>query len=138
MANRDLHDVLLIKAMAAHLASTELAGEQGEEIAAAYERIRQKAKALHDRSWPGDAQAFDFEVPPLAVNGASYRLPRGMQGHQALFDRRARGERAIVLAGQLAAWAEGHQEAFEIEVRLEAEAKARATEKSGKSQVGFG
>ena len=123
--------------MAERLAGTQPEGEQGDEIAAAYERVRQKAKALHDRSWPEDEQAFDLEVPPLVVSSASYRLPRGMQGHQALIDQRARGDRAIVLAGQLAAWAEGHKEGFEVEARLEAEARVRASEKSDKGAVGF-
>ena len=47
-----------------------------------------------------------------------------MQGHRALIDSHARGEAAVVLAAQLEAWARGHQEAFEIEFRLEAEAEA--------------
>jgi hypothetical protein len=54
----------------------------------------------------------------VTVTRSLRTLPPGMQGHQALLNSQARGEATVVLAGQLEAWARGHQEAFEIEQRL--------------------
>jgi hypothetical protein len=41
-----------------------------------------------------------------------------------------------VLLGQLSAWAESHQDAFEVEERLKAEAAIHA-EKAGRRPTGF-
>jgi hypothetical protein len=72
-----------------------------------------------------------------ATTTAVQRLPRGMMGSQPSLDALARGNRALVLAQQLAGWAAGHQEAFEIEARLEASAKQTA-EAAAKPNFGFG
>jgi hypothetical protein len=123
--NQNLHAVTKIRSMAESLAKrTGVVADEGCELAAAYERLRQQAKELNERAWPDDT-SFDNDVPPLADRKSVRTLPRGMSNAQASVDALATGQRAVLLAGQLAAWAQGHQDAFEIEARLETEAKAR-------------
>jgi hypothetical protein len=137
MSTTDLHEVIVVKSMATALAASADPGpDEALEIVAGYERARQRAKMLNDRAWPGSS--FDAEVPPSTPAQSVHRLPRGMEGHQAITDAQARGKRAMVLSRQLAAWAEGHQEAFEIEARLAADVAAKAKQQQSKGNVGFG
>jgi hypothetical protein len=139
VVNANLHAVLRIKQQARELATHSGAGpDEAQEITAAYERLREQARDLNARAWPDD-QSFDRDMPALTSTGALARLPRALSSSQPQFDAVASGQRALVLARQLAAWAEGHQEAFELEAKLEADAKARAAAgKTTKPTVGFG
>jgi hypothetical protein len=109
----DLRDIIRIKAMA-EAAATALPPHprdaQSDEVAATFVRLRAQALALHKRAGWGDEDAFALEIPVLA-------------GYPAPIQR---GDRARVLLGQLAAWAAGYQEAFEVEEQMKANAAARA------------
>lgn len=142
MANQSLHDVMTIRAMAEAVARrTSVSPTEGDALADAYERARTRAKRMFERAWPDDADTFDDELPPVsAFKSSGRRLPLGMQSQQPLIEAVARGEQAVVYASQLAAWALGHQEAFELEARLEVDAKAKAAaarEASKKGPTGF-
>lgn len=144
MVNPNLHAVMTIKRQARELAArTAAAPDEAHEITAAYQRLREQAQDLNARAWPED-QSFVRDVPPLTSMTSLRRLPRTMSGSQPLVDAVASGQRASILAGQLAAWAEGHQEAFELEARLEAEAEAKVkvvaaeAAETAKPVVGFG
>lgn len=102
----------------------DVAADEGYELAAAYERLRQQAKELNARAWLDDT-CFGHDVPPLADRKSVRTLPRGMSNAQASVDALATQQRAVLLAAQLAGWAKGHQEAFEVEARLEADAKVK-------------
>jgi hypothetical protein len=125
VVNANLHAALTIKQQARELAARSAAApDEAHEITGAYERLRERAQDLNARAWP-ENQTFDRDVPPLTSTASLRRLPRGMSGAQPLVDAVASGQRASILAGQLAAWAQGHQEAFELEARLEVEAEAK-------------
>lgn len=132
----DLRTVLRIRATATAAASEgrQITPDLGDEMASAYERLRQDARDLFKRAGWGDDAAFDREVPPITVTRAIVPLPLGMAGHASGRDAIARGERAQFLLSQLAAWADSHRDAFEVEARLKAEAEAKA---APKSTVGF-
>lgn len=143
MANPNLHAVITIKRQARELAARPAtAPDEAHEITIAYERLREQARDLNARAWPED-QSFDRNMPPLTSTTSLNRLPRGMSSSQPLVDAVASGQRASILAGQLAAWAEGHQEAFELEARLKAEAEAKVkvvaaeAAEAAKPAVGF-
>lgn len=104
-----------IKNMAREAADIEVKWSYvGAEVTRAYERLRQDAKALATRAGWNDDDSFEHEVPELKPVDRGSHNPSVVTGNQAK-----------VLLGQLAAWAEGHQETFEIEARLRADAEAR-------------
>jgi hypothetical protein len=78
-------------------------------------------------------------LPPLDTQPVvrATRAVTAAYGGQSAYQAAGAGRRARVLLGQLGAWAAGHQEAFEIEERLKADAKARAGQKPKRS-AGFG
>ena len=140
MSNANLRSVLRIKTMAraASAGTSELfSAETGWEMAAAYERLRQEARKLNDRAGWGNGDEFDQELPPLDSDPAAVARLLGSPptAHQNI----SRGRRARVLLGQLEAWAEGHQEAFELEARFKADAEAKRQAPAGaKPRIGFG
>jgi hypothetical protein len=140
MTNVNLHAMLTLKQRARELTARSASDpDEAHEITGVYERLREQARDLNSRAWPED-QTFDRDVPPLTSTASLRRLPRTMSRSQPLIDAVASGQRASILAGQLAAWAEGHQEAFELEAKLkiEAEAKAKvAAAEAAKPTVGF-
>jgi hypothetical protein len=69
-------------------------------------------------------------LPEIAYDLA---LDSGDHSYRAV----SRGQRARVLLGQLAAWAAGFQETFELEARLETDARVKA-EESRRQPPGFG
>jgi hypothetical protein len=125
MASQDLRAVIRIKSMARAAADVRefKRSETGAELAAAYERLRQEARSLHERAGWGDGNSFDRELPPLHPDIATT-------------SPMSAGRRALVLLGQLAAWAEGYQEVFEIEAGLRAQAEAKIKTAS-KQPTGF-
>lgn len=136
--NLNLRAVLRIKTMArAAISPTEaFSGPTGEEMAAAYERVRLEARNLNKRAGWGDDEDFDRELPPLRdstpqTTNLAQRI--GSTDHGDIEG----GRRARVLLGQLAAWAEGHQEAFELEARLQADAEAKLRAQAPKNRPGF-
>jgi hypothetical protein len=138
VVNADLHAVVGITTMARALAGYgQLDPDTAFEIVAAYERVRQDARALNVRAWPDDG-SFDRDVPALTATASVRRLPHTMSSAQASVDAVAAGSRAVVLAAQLASWAEGHQEAFEIEARLTAAAEAKAKTDAAATQPPLG
>ena len=66
-------------------------------------------------------------MPALAHERVSADWITAPIGGPEQYERVVNGRRAKVLLGQLAAWATGHQEAFEIEARFKAEAEAKVT-----------
>jgi hypothetical protein len=138
----DLGAVVRIKTMArsAMGSGDPTSPEAGQEMAAAYERLRGEAFALFQRAGWGDRDAFDRELPPLDPDRPRARATRAMAmavgGHDA-FQHLADGRRARVLLGQLAGWAEGHQEAFEIEARIKTTAEAKAKAAPARQPPGF-
>lgn len=136
----DLRTVLRIKSMAKAAADVpegrRISPERGDEMGAAYDRLRTEARALHVRAGWGAAEDFDAMLPPI-VGGRVGR--RAITEQPAPVDAVARGERARVLLGQLAGWAEGHQEAFQVEEQMKTTAAARvAAEVEAARKFGFG
>jgi hypothetical protein len=133
----DLRAVIRIKnmAQAAASGSDQPGPEEGLEMAAAYERLRAEARALNRRAGWGEGEEFDKDLPPINTSmgnsGPVYTWLAGDPDQQVTIGRRAR-----VLLGQLAAWAAGNQEAFEIEERLKADAATRAARRT-KDPPGF-
>jgi hypothetical protein len=117
----DLHAIVRIKTMAqaAAMPPERPSIDASIQVVGAYERLREDARGIYERAGWGSAEDFDRELPPLEANMAGGRAIVGA------------GDQARVLLGQLAAWAAGHQEAFEIEERMRATAEAKARE-SGK------
>jgi hypothetical protein len=92
------------------------------EAMEAYTRLWEQARKLNERAgW--DAEEFDQEVP-----FAEFADAPSVEDHRARAYRlRAlNGPRAVFLLRQLAAWAAGYVEVFEIEARLKADAQAKA------------
>jgi len=139
----DLREIIRIKSMAEAAADTGPRDaypypEQGGEMARAYERLREQARALHERAGWG-TESFDAEVPALDLpapdlRGAERQMGRfaGNLPHEAV----SAGVAAKVLLRQLAAWAAGHQETFEVEERMKANAAAKL-EAAKRGGVGF-
>jgi hypothetical protein len=122
----NLRAVVRIKHMAEAAAATGSADdypypEQGIEMAQAYERLREEARALCVRAGWGTDEEFDKEIPP-----ASFSAQDLAGGDNSREDPQAAGMQARVLLKLLAAWAAGHQEAFELEEQMKATAKAKA------------
>jgi hypothetical protein len=120
--NPSLAAVVRIKRMADAAAGMgpRITTEQAAEAAAIYERLRAQARTLTDSAgWSVDE--FDAELPELAP----LHVP---PGHERGYHEHGRGLRALVLLGQLSAWAAGYQEVFELEARLDAEARAQVVE----------
>jgi hypothetical protein len=126
-----------IKTMAREAAAVDVTTvEIGDEMVKAYDRIRQEAKALADRAGWNDDGSFDREVPSLAPEHVSARHQEtapfgGPEQYQVVVS----GRRAKVLLGLLAAWAEGNQEAFEIEARLKANAEVKRAAEEEKAKA---
>src|SRR4051794_3309662 len=114
----DLRAVIRIKTMArAAISDSATPGpDEGEEMANAYERLRAEAQALNQRAGWGSADDFNRELPPIERTSPTPPQSRvaAYAAANVNFHRAAAGRRARVLLGQLAGWAEGHQEAFEI------------------------
>jgi hypothetical protein len=105
--------------------SAPMLGE-AKEIAAAYVRLRAQARALTERAgW--SVEDFDAELPELVDDD---------QRREGTTNEMRLALRGRVLLGQLAAWAAGYQETFEIEARLEADARAKA-EQTRRGPAGF-
>jgi hypothetical protein len=141
----DLRTVIRIKNMAT--AAATVAGErtptapEGDEIGNAYERLRKQAQAVNLAAGWGTNEEFDEELPPLVLEQAR---ASGIVGSATSSARDSnaqvrRGLRGRVLLGQLAAWAAGHQEAFEVEEQMKAnaEAKLAAATEAAKQRPGF-
>jgi hypothetical protein len=145
MASQNLRAVIRLKTMAHAAAEAGDANtpDVGGELAATYERLRLEAMALAERAGWNTDDSFDRELPPLGNVVSSRRLPRGMASQQGMVNALAKGQRARVLLGQLAAWAEGYQEVFELEERFKAdaeakrEAEAKKAKDAGKRPPGF-
>jgi hypothetical protein len=137
MVSPNLSAVLRIKSMARAAAASGDANtpDVGRELAAAYERLRLEAKGLADRAGWNDDDSFDRELPTIGAAPALRQLPRAMVGQQGMVDALAAGQRARVMLGQLAAWAEGYQEAFELEERFRADAEAKLKAAQEKAQA---
>lgn len=112
------------------------APEIGAELVSAYERIRGEAKALATRAGWNHDDSFDQEVPPLVPQhvSATHAVTAPFGGPKQYQDV-VSGRRANVLLGQLAAWAEGHQETFDIEARLKADAEAKRAAEAEKART---
>lgn len=136
----NLRRLIQIKSMARTAAASESPEnpDSGLELAAIYARLREQAKHVATTVGLADDDEFDRQLPPLGAEGSVQRLPRAMMGNQGAFDARARGQRALVLLGQLAGWAEGSQEALETAARAQAEAEARASVIPTRSVVDLG
>jgi hypothetical protein len=138
----NLRTVIRIKTMAqaAAAVSDQPGPEEGAEMAAAYERLRNEARKLNSSAGWGDDTSFDAEVPPIDATPIrdAPEVDRMRMGSNAAFQAAAAGRRARVLLGQLAAWAAGHQETFELEESLKARAAAAAAEAKPRPQTGFG
>ena len=126
--NPNLRSVIRIKTMArAAIPDTETVhSDTAWEMAKAYERLREEARKLSENAGWDSGDEFDAEMPPI-------RFP------EVPGNARPLGRRARVLLGQLAGWAEGHQEAFELEARFkaDAEAKQRAAAEAQRPTPGF-
>lgn len=123
--------------MAREAADVEVTGpEVGDELMKAFERIRQDAKALATRAGWNDDDSFEQEVPPLVPGRVptTHRVAAPFGGPEA-YQLVASGRRAKVRLGQLAAWAQGHQETFEIEARLKANAEAKLAAELEKAKL---
>jgi hypothetical protein len=136
----DLQAVVVIKKKAEAAAKTEASPFNADELVGAYMRIRTEAKVLNERAFGGDDAKFDEEFPPLEEQRSA---PGSVSGSGA---RRAygRSQGALVLLGQLAAWAAGYQETMEISARIKADAEARVKSEAesekprwGKNRAGF-
>lgn len=138
--NPNLAAVARIKAMALAAADNPDAGvAASEETAGAYDRLRQLALELHARAGWGDEEAFSREVAPLTREATT--SPGHIEGRIGRDRSQAivrEGQRARLLLRLLAAWAAGYQEAFEIEARFEAEARAKAAVPPPRRPAGFG
>jgi hypothetical protein len=87
----------------------------------------------------GDEGAFSREVAPLTRDpGRSAGHIEGRPGGDRSFSDVRAGQRAPLLLPLLAAWAAGYQQAFEIEPRLEVEARAKAEAAAPRPPTGFG
>jgi hypothetical protein len=121
----ELRTVLRLKhqAQAAAAVASQPNPEEGHEMAAAYERLREEARVLHNRAGWGDDEAFERQLPRLQAQsiGSTARVARIVSSESKTFEAAAAGSRARVLLGQLAGWAAGHQEALELEERLRAD-----------------
>jgi len=145
----DLRSVLRLKAMARTAA--ESGGDVGSypteadaiELIAAYVRLRDEASKIHERAGWGIPEEFAADLPPLdgfAPTGIAPRYLLQPDPTPALINQTIeRGVQARFRLLQLAAWAEGHQEAFEIEeqMRANAVAKVAAAERAPRPPVGF-
>lgn len=136
----DLRTIVRIKHMAEAAArvAEQPGPEEGHEMAAAYERLRAEAFELYRRAgWGDDEETFARQVPVLEAESLKVRGPgRVLSDASLAYEAAAGGHRARVLLSQLAAWAAGHQETFEVEERLKADAAARAAQGS-KGAAGF-
>jgi hypothetical protein len=134
--NTDLAAIVRIKRMAEAAASPAADGRrpttvEAVEMAAAYERLQRQARDLTQRAgWSVDE--FDAEMPELSDEPSVAPSRSGTGLHPDL----RRGLRAKVLLGQLSAWAAGYQEVFELDARLDAEARAKV-EQSRRGPTGF-
>ena len=114
-------------AAAAEVGAGHLSVPEAEEISKVYERLRVEARKVHIRAGWGTEDEFDSEMPPLGQDLEPGLSPIAAISASATSHRAVRvGLRARVLLGQLAAWAGGHQETFEIEAQFEANAAAQA------------
>ena len=107
--------------MAETAANIDRSEAQAIEAVEAYRRLREQARRLNERAgW--DADEFDQEVPAADFAEAKRGEDARARDHR---HTNRNGPRAQFLLRQLAAWATGYAEAFEIETRLEAEAEAK-------------
>lgn len=134
----DLRAIIRIKTMAQAAARiAEQPGPyEGEEMATAYGRLRRDARGLSERAGWGSGDDFDAELPPLPDPSPPAHWGMDTEGWMDGLWVEA-GQRARVLLRQLAAWAAGHQEAFEVEEQLKANAATRAAA-SRRRPAGFG
>jgi hypothetical protein len=118
----DLRSVVRIKNMAETAAAIDDKSETAAiEAMRAYGRLREQARQLNERAgW--DSDEFDQEVP---VGDFEEAPPVEDPRARSYRVRAVNGARATFLLRQLAAWAAGYVEVFEIEARLKAEADAK-------------
>jgi hypothetical protein len=124
MGSADLRVIVRIKHMAEAAAAADIDKSEAAAIEAmdAYTRLREQARKLNERAgW--DAEEFDQEVPFAEFEDAP---PVEDPRTRAYRLRALNGPRAVFLLRQLAAWAAGYAEVFEIEARLKADAAAKA------------
>ena len=96
--------------------------DEGFQMVRSYERLQARELAVR-AGWATDEEEFDTEMPPLDPGLRNY--------HEASRG----GMQARVVLRQLSAWAAGHQEAFELEERLKADAAAKLA--AAKPPLGF-
>jgi hypothetical protein len=105
----DLRNVIRIKTMAETAAATGNPTdypnpEEGREMADAYERLRNEARAINERAgWGGGS--FDAELPPLAPEQDGPPSGVHFDDHDHSWDAVERGTQARFRLRQLAAWA---------------------------------
>jgi hypothetical protein len=139
----DLRNIIRIKRRAEVAAATGHADdypnpEEGREMAVAYERLRKEARGINERAgWGSDG--FDEELPPLVPEKDGPPLGVHFDDHDQSWDAMERGTQARFRLRQLAAWAAGHQEAFEVEgqMRANAAAKMDAAKRETRQPPGF-
>jgi hypothetical protein len=123
----DLRSVIRVKTMADAAASAVTTNHpsvpQGIELVGAYDRLRAQAQKLNTRAGWGTDDEFDEELPPLeAVDAAAmHASPRIGASPYAV----TLGSQAQLRLRLLSAWAAGHQEAFELEEQMKANAEAK-------------
>lgn len=138
--NQDLARIVRLKTMAEAAAQPTDKATPTElvEMAAVYVRLRWQARQLVERAgW--SVEEFDAEMPSLDeadVRNAQEMHSRSRMSASAAMNAVALGGRARVLLAQLAAWAQGYQQTFELEAQIEANAAAKM-EAAKRGRPGF-
>jgi hypothetical protein len=145
----DLRSIIRIKSMADAAAGTTDPNhwpmqQEGEELVGAYQRLRAEARAISMRAgWSETGEEFDAEMPPLegvSDPGPPLGVHFDDYSPDPSVDPASQGVHARFRLRQLSAWAAGHQEAFELEAQMEANARVKAAEAvaAARAPLGFG
>jgi len=93
-------------------------------MADAYERLRKEPRDISERAGWG-ADSFDNELPSLGGPEDGPSSSVHFDDHDESWDAVERGTKARFRLRQLSAWAAGHQETFELEEQMKANAAAK-------------